>query len=256
MAQARSVRMGLTAATMLAKAVADFDDVVFADMHDGDQKAISLHDGSLTIKPSHNNQTWTVESPFDYDTDSATVDFKVPGKPSPPPVNLKATYWKYETFLATKSVFEFTDPSGTLAKADFPLNQWVELPKEDEEAAAKLTCPELDSVVFADMHDGDKKAVSMMGSKMTIKPSGNDQTWTVEADVDLKKCQASVDFNVPGKPGPPPVPVTLTWGKLSDDKSKTSKSVFEFTDPSGKLAAPGFPLNHWVSLGGEMKFMV
>eukprot|EP00929_Paragymnodinium_shiwhaense_P035575 TRINITY_DN19178_c0_g1_i1.p1 TRINITY_DN19178_c0_g1~~TRINITY_DN19178_c0_g1_i1.p1 ORF type:complete len:319 (-),score=63.93 TRINITY_DN19178_c0_g1_i1:230-1186(-) len=233
----------------------DFSGKVFADMHDGDKKGISLHLGQMTIKPSGNNQTWVIKSVFDYETDSAPIDFNVPGKPSPPPVNLTAMYWEFQTSKFKKTVFEFTDPSRTLSKeADYPLNHWVELGQTDH--PSPVSCPDLDRVVFADMHDGDKKEISIKGSEMTIKPSGNNQTWTITAVVDKASCEAIVDFSVPGKPAPPPVPLTAIWGKVTADGVAKAKSILEFTDPSGTLAAPGYPLNHWVSIESAVEVMV
>merc|ERR1719351_50165 len=45
---------------------------------------------------------------------------------------------------------------------------------------------------------------------MTITPSGNSESWVVNAVFDPTWCNASVDFNVPGKPAPPPVNLTAT----------------------------------------------
>jgi len=84
----------------------------------------------------------------------------------------------------------------------------------------------------------------------TIKPSGNNQTWVIRSTVDAKTCSASIDFNVPGKPGPPPVNLQATF--LLTIASSQAKSEFEFTDPSGTLAAADFPLNHWVVISKGM----
>ena len=56
----------------------------------------------------------------------ASVDFDVPGKPSPPPVALDATVWRLSSADGhSKVAFEFTDPSKTIAPATTPLNAWV-----------------------------------------------------------------------------------------------------------------------------------
>merc|ERR1712070_732334 len=120
-----------------------------------------------------------VHAQLDRTSCSASVDFNVPGKPGPPPVNLTATLWQSRSASGMKTEFEFTDPSGTLAEPEFPLNRWVELKAGLEEAA--FHCPRQLSVVYAYMHDGDKKAVTVQGSKLQIKPSGNDETWVVDA---------------------------------------------------------------------------
>merc|ERR1712187_205082 len=95
------------------------------------------------------------------------------------------------------------------------------------------------------MHDGDQKAITISGSKMTIKPHANNQSWVVETTWDPQRCAAIVNFDVPGKPNPPPVSLTVTlWTSYSSKGEK--KTEFEFTDPSGKL--PAGPLNRWVQL--------
>ena len=66
--------------------------------------------------------------------------------------------------------------------------------------------------------------------------------------MDPKNCTAIVDFNVPGKPNPPPVKLMATvWTQsLPQPKGTIEKYVIEWTDPSGKLALPKVPLNAWV----------
>ena len=51
----------------------------------------------------------------------------------------------------------------------------------------KSTCERLDgaTAIFADMHDGDQKAVEISGDTLTIKPHGNDETWEVVSALDL-----------------------------------------------------------------------
>jgi hypothetical protein len=218
---------------------------VFADVHDGDQKTVKLEGSFMSITPSGSDEKWLIEADFDCNTGSAVVEFNVPGKPSPPPVPLTASYWTHASAMQSKVVFEFTDPSGTLARPDFPLNQWVQL--GDASASGINECPTSLEVVYADMHDGDKKRVVIDGSAMTITPYDNDQEWTVEAEVDAKSCSASVDFNVPGKVDHPPVPLQATFF-LASKVTGESKTIFEFTDPSGTLADATMPLNHWVEL--------
>ena len=66
------------------------------------------------------------------------------------------------------------------------------------------TCENLDgaTAIMADMHDGDKKAVSIKGSALTIKPHGNDETWVVEATLDLEKCTAPINCERPASSTP------------------------------------------------------
>merc|ERR1711963_993883 len=104
------------------------------------------------------------------------------------------------------------------------------------------------------MHDGDKKEITVSEGKVTIKPSGNNQTWVVKTELDSKSCSANIDFNVPGKPGPPPVNLTATLRYSVSAGGK--KSEWEFTDPSGTLASADFPLNHWVEISSAHDLMV
>ena len=90
-------------------------------------KKVLIQDKTLTIKPHGNNQTWAVTSAFDTEHCSAVIDFNVPGKPGPPPVDLLATIYLLEAQNSGKKnpSIQFTDPSGTLKPPTFPLNQWV-----------------------------------------------------------------------------------------------------------------------------------
>jgi len=224
---------------------------IYADMHDGDKKEITISGTRMTIKPSGNNQTWEVESVVDQKSCSASINFNVPGKPNPPPVPLQAAMWYSVSHKGKKTVFEFTDPSGTLApkeSKDFPLNHWVE--EVPQEHVMPFACPDLLHAVYADMHDGDKKEMIISGTSLTIKPSGNNEAWEVKSQVDPATCSASIDFNVPGKPGPPPVNLQATVVYMVS--ATTQKTEFEFTDPSGTLAPPTEPLNHWVEISQVM----
>merc|ERR1712039_980659 len=99
--------------------------------------------------------------------------------------------------------------------------------------------------VYADMHDGDRKEVTISGTSITVRPSGNNQSWVVKSELDSTSCSASIDFNVPGKPSPPPVSLTATLWYTSLAATLAGKTEFEFTDPSGTLAPASSPLNHW-----------
>jgi len=60
-----------------------------------------------------------------------------------------------------------------------------------------------------------------------------------------------VDFNVKGKPNPPPVNLLLKIGTLQYlevPPSKAGYPVGVFTDPSGTIGAPTLPLNMWYGL--------
>jgi len=105
--------------------------------------------------------------------------------------------------------------------------------------------------VFHDIHDGDYKIVTVNDSRLTITPNVsefNHQTWIVESTLDAK-CQATIDFNVKGKPNPPPCNLTATIWNMSEFESvgKRSKIVVEFTDPTGQINPdPTEPINEWV----------
>ena len=219
----------------------------FADMHDGDQKEVTIDGAAVEIKPHGNDQKWQVTAVLNQDTCSADIDFNVPGKPNPPPVKLLMALWcaggKFKEGTLEKATFEFSDPSGKLAPASTVLNTWVELGASKKSAVPQ--CPELEKVIFADMHDGDKKYVSVKKSKLVITSTNSSQTWEVKSDLD-EFCGAMVNFNVPGKPSPPPVPLAAHFWHLSHGAEM--KSTLEFTDPSGTLAVPGFPLNTWIQM--------
>lgn len=115
-------------------------------MHDGDQKAVtfnrlSVSDAtSITIKPYDNDQKWVVHAPFDAAFQNASIDFSVPGKPGPPPVNLTLTYKKLFGADRVTTMCEFTDPTGTLAVSTLPLNAWISA-TVDAPAPEPFSCP-------------------------------------------------------------------------------------------------------------------
>ncbi|CAJ1429667.1 unnamed protein product, partial [Effrenium voratum] len=211
---------------------------------------VNIQGSALQIKPYGNDQKWVVTSTLQSENCSAMIDFNVPGKPGPPPVKLLMTFWRASANAAEggvqKASFEFTDPSGTLAAPSVPLNAWLQL---GGQRATVPLCPASLKATFADMHDGDRKAITVAGSEMTITSTNSSQTWVIHAELD-EHCSASVNFNVPGKPGPPPVPLAARLWRLENGRGG-SKSSFEFTDPSGTLAVPGFPLNSWIQLRSQ-----
>ena len=231
---------------------------VFHDMHDGDMKQVAANlDNTFQINPYNNTQTWTVQGHFDENC-VGIVDFNVPGKPNPPPVNLTMTLWIMGSTdnKLTKLGLEFTDPSGTLAPPAQPLNFWVldkwqnppqspvKAPREHGNGSEScLQIPFFQQLVVDDMHDGDKKALKLSGNSLHISPYDNKQSWSVEADFN-DECIANVNFDVPGKPNPPPVPLDArVWGLESI--AGASKNSLLFTDPSGTIASPRTPLNVW-----------
>ena len=109
----------------------------------------------------------------------------------------------------------------------------------------------LSQTVFADMHDGDQKQVSLEGSQLLIEPADSDESyesWIIHATMDLATCTAMIDFDVPGKPSPPPVPLLATF-YIMKGAGDTKKTAMEFTDPSGTISpSTSLPLNLWVEL--------
>lgn len=263
------IRWTLFLATLVVPAMSDCLGVkpaVFVDMHDGDMKEIApmeVHSFDFYIRPHNNSQSWEVKGTFDVNC-VATIDFAVPGKPSPPPVNLTMTLWIMGSTdnRLTNLGLEFTDPSGTLAPPEEPVNFWVQnawprpdrslgkiaqnaTPRLDEQC---LSTPLFSGIVENDMHDGDSKFLKThrIGGKehLTITPYKSDQSWSVETEFD-DDCIASVNFDVPHKPNPPPVPLNArVWGMVNI--AGAEKNALLFKDPSGTLASPVTPLNVWV----------
>ena len=118
-----------------------------------------------------------------------------------------------------------------------------------EPCAVRPTCAD-GVAVYQDQHDGDRKQVTIDGTSLTIVPFNNTQVWRVDTRLAPGTCAASIDFNVPGKPGPPPVNLTMTIFTLGLRQSQrcSSNQALIFTDPTGVLSPPGFPLNTWVKL--------
>ena len=112
----------------------------------------------------------------------------------------------------------------------------------------KSTCERLDgaTAIFADMHDGDQKAVEISGDTLTIKPHGNDETWEVVSALDLTYCNASIDFNVPGKPSPPPVNLTAELWSMQAPELNLANYALKFVDHTGTVGTE--PLNMWVQI--------
>jgi len=80
-----------------------------------------------------------------------------------------------------------------------------------------------------------------------ITPSGNNETWVIRSTVDPQSCSTVIDFNVPGKPNPPPVNLTATF-RHSTSVTGHSKAEFEFSAMGGTMGAKSYPLNHWVEI--------
>ena len=234
---------------------------VFHDMQAGDYKVITGAGFGFDIQPYNRSQKWVVYGTFDVNC-VANIDFKeakLGPYPNPPPVNLTMSLWIMESKVGTETTlgFEFTDPSSTLAPPDQPINFWLQrnwpkpeaMPKEWEKLrSGKRAVYEggdcTSSGVVDDMHDGDKKALKVSGNSLEITPSGNQQKWKVDTKFN-SDCVASVNFNVPGKPGPPPVPLNAkVWGMVAIAGGE--KDAILFSDPSSTIAPAKTTLNVWI----------
>lgn len=236
-----------------ASSALDMDAMIFADMQSGAwEKEVTIKGSDMVIKPHGNNQTWAVNANLDLTLSRAIVDFNVPGMDDPPPVPLQVQlFTSVSARGSSKTTFLFTDDSGEIVDdPKFPLNQWV---GETVVAAEhKADCPQNLQAIFHDMHDDDRKLVTIAGEKMTIMPSGNDQEWMVHGNLDRESCSAVIDFNVPGHPDFPfAFNFTVTYWFEYERRTYDTLilgGVFEFTDQTGALAPAAHPLNRLVPL--------
>ena len=118
--------------------------------------------------------------------------------------------------------------------------------------------------VYVDEIDGDQKQITISkdGDKkdwyLTIEPYNSTEVWIVTTTIDDKTCVANVDFNVTGKPNPPPVNLTMTIHTLALRHPCTTNLAAIFTDPTGYLnpiGIPGsadFPLNTWIQIPASL----
>lgn len=136
--------------------------------------------------------------------------------------------------------------------AGFATGAAVESSTAAADCRIEPSCPS-GEFVFQDEHDGDQKQITITGEALTIRPFNNTQAWAVTTTLDASTCAANIDFNVVGKPDPPPVNLTMTIYTLGLRQLKrcSSKQAAIFTDPTGVLAAPGFPLNTWIELPSD-----
>lgn len=250
----------VTVITANANPCPDALDAIYRDMYSGDEKQVTIKGDSMTIKAIGANQSWEVNANFSRQSPfwcSAEVDF-----PSASP--LRAKLWTLYgvglsanngTELVRKTAYQFLAAS---ASPDI-VNQWsqinsVAVPGWPVGVEPCGNFVKFIDGVYADMRDGDKKQVTFDygSSTMTITPWGNNQTWVVRAVVDPKSCSASIDFNVPGKPRPPPVAlIGSMWSSTAPNifgEMTLQRAIIEFTDPSGTLGAHDRTLNSWVQV--------
>jgi hypothetical protein len=102
---------------------AEFPSTVFNDMHDGDNKTVSLANGMLTLGQAG---IWNLTTPINTSTCQATVDFSKTTKPAKPPVPLVVTVAMQAGFGGKGFVMTWRDPSSTISpSAAYPINMWL-----------------------------------------------------------------------------------------------------------------------------------
>lgn len=192
----------------------------FSDMADGDTKMVELANGVMTI--SGPNNTWSTQLPLDATTCSGSVNFSVPGKPNPPGENLTvALLSSFASESACYSPSNYVLSFSNMTDRGYtPLNQWIN-PEGTSQAGTNFTCFPSEqasrSHFFVDLHDGDQKVVttdcsnsSSSTCSLKIQPA-DEGNWTVNALIHKSNCSGMVDFNVTGKPNPPPNPLLATF---------------------------------------------
>jgi len=245
------------------------NEIIVNDIHSGRMNKITFNEnngtfGFFVITPYGNNETWSVHSWFDNNCEAdikindAVIGFK--------DIKLRLTAYLMSAVDEYHKVgIEISDPSGTIASANRPLNMWVELDEHHEvnvtgdvgKIKECLLTPEPCGLVLNDMHDEDRKFLKVKDNKLQITPDSSPRgVWKVDAKFN-KRCAARVDFNVRGKPNPPPVPLRAKVWHLQEIhyaaltttemiRPAQDKQILIFTDPSGKLAHKHTALNAWV----------
>ena len=96
------------------------------------------------------------------------------------------------------------------------------------------SCGSIVNEVFADMHDGDQKNVTLTeAGLLTLSQAATAAqpiAWALTTLIDLTTCVAEVDFSKSKKPAHPPVPLNARVLQ-----STVGTLLLEFTDPSGTL---------------------
>jgi hypothetical protein len=105
------------------------------------------------------------------------------------------------------------------------------------------SCGSIVNEVFADMHDGDQKNVTLTeAGLLTLSQAATAAqpiAWALTTLIDLTTCVAEVDFSKSKKPAHPPVPLNARVLQ-----STVGTLLLEFTDPSDpKVRKPGKTLN-------------
>jgi hypothetical protein len=214
---------------------------IFADMHDGDAKNVTLTEQGVITLSQTLPVAWSVTSKIDLDTCVASIDFSKSSKPDKPPVPLNARV--LQSSVGTL-LLEFTDPSGTLnPNKTYPLNLWTTI----DALPAADACAIFATTSFQAMgHDDDIKSVSV--SKDHVLTMGQTGVWNLTAAVDPKTCKATIDFSKSAKPKYPPVPLEVTISVASGNDHR-DRIILTFRDPSKTISPSAtYPLNIWESV--------
>lgn len=109
-----------------------------------------------------NNQTWVVKAKLDSSC-NATIDFRVPGKPSPPPISLRGTLWELSRPHEHRVAMAFSDPTGKIAPPSAELNMWVSEPVHHHlQAPRGFTCAMCKELVpYLASHECESKCSSL-----------------------------------------------------------------------------------------------
>jgi len=113
----------------------------------------------------------------------------------------------------------------------------------------KSDCLPTIPLVLNDIHDGDQKEIkSITWDTFVVHPLPNRSDWEIQGKFDIN-CVSIIDFNVSGKPNPPPVPLKMAmWVMQCVAAPGYVRLGFEFTDPSETLAPRTQPINMWLSV--------
>jgi hypothetical protein len=187
-------------------------------MHDGDTKNVTIGDGVMTISGSN----WVTSLNLDQANCSGSVNFTVPNKTDHPDGNLTVVLlssYASESSCQSASnyVMSFSMPGDT---GYAPVNQWIES-SGNTQSGTNYTCFPEDQTArshfYSDMHDGDQKVIVMDCTapgetcSLHITPKNATEVWNITASIYKSNCSGMVDFNVPGKPSPPPWPLLATF---------------------------------------------
>lgn len=100
--------------------------------------------------------------------------------------------------------------------------------------------------IFYDIHDGDFKKIIFNGNNYRILPYKSKKKWIVNGKFD-ENYTSMVNFNVKGKPNPPPINLQLRFGYIITNNNKKNL-VALFFDPTGKISPKNIPLNIWYNI--------